>query len=395
MLHGPKTEFSGVLSSWRGWRSGIGWVAMASLLCSSNCNSLWDPFLLGRCENGLACGLDMPGGGASDMLPQGSLDSAGTQPSLFGAARHFSVGSAPSWVATGDFNGDLKLDLAVANNNSNDVSVLFGDGAGGFGTAVHFPVGSRPYSVALDDLDGDKKLDIVCTNSGSANVSVLFGNGVGGFDAAANFPVGTAPSSVPSSVAVGDFNGDLKPDLAVGNFQSNNVSVLFGNGSRGFGSVTNLSVIGSAFQVVVADFNRDLKPDLAVAVYSPGNVRVLLGKGGGLFEAAEDLPIVTNVDSVAVGDFNGDMKPDLAVASRFNVSTLLGTGTGSFSVASNFPVGDENRFVALGDANPNYDPFHLAYIGNGGMGHEGCEGNPQRNREQRLPRTLQRTTRAA
>ena len=162
MRRGPKTEFPGVFTISRGWCSGIRWVAMASLLSLSNCNSIWDPFLLNRCSNGESCGLDLvdtgssdlPSSGAADMPPNGSLDLAGMQPSLFGAARNFPVGSAPNWVATGDFNGDMKLDLAAANCNSNNVSVLLGDGVGGFAAAVHFPVGSRPNSVALGDVNG-------------------------------------------------------------------------------------------------------------------------------------------------------------------------------------------------------------------------------------------------
>ena len=230
MLRGPKTEISGVLSIRLGWRSSVRWLTMASLLSSLSCSSIWDPFLLNRCSNGESCGLDMVGSGssdlpsssASDMPPNGALDFAGMPPALFGTASNFPVGSGPNSVAVGDVNGDMKLDLAVANVNSNNVSVLMGNGLGGFGAAVNFPVGSKPNSVEVGDFNADKKLDLVTANTGSNNVSVLLGNGLGGFAAASNFPVG----SLPSSGTVGDFNGDLKPDLAVANCNSNNVSVL-------------------------------------------------------------------------------------------------------------------------------------------------------------------------
>jgi hypothetical protein len=101
-------------------------------------------------------------------------------------------------------------------------------------------------------------------------------------------------------VAVGDFNGDLKLDLAIADFQSNSVSVLLGNGIGGFGIAMNFPVIGPSWQVAVGKFDGDLKPDLAVA--AQGGVSVLLGNGTGGFSAATNFPIGTGVDSVAVGD---------------------------------------------------------------------------------------------
>ncbi|WP_375443160.1 DUF4114 domain-containing protein, partial [uncultured Nostoc sp.] len=73
----------------------------------------------------------------------------------------------------GDFNGDGKLDLAAANLNSNNVSVLLGNGTGGFGTATNFSVGTAPRSVTVGDFNGDGKLDLAAANLTSNNVSVL------------------------------------------------------------------------------------------------------------------------------------------------------------------------------------------------------------------------------
>src|SRR5207253_166200 len=102
------------------------------------------------------------------------------------------------------------------------VSVLLGTGSGSFGAATNFAVGTNPTSVAVGDLNGDGKPDLAVANYNSGNVSVLLGTGTGSFGAAPNIAVGTTPTSV----AVGDLNGDGKPDLAVANFSSNNVSVL-------------------------------------------------------------------------------------------------------------------------------------------------------------------------
>ena len=125
-------------------------------------------------------------------------------------------------MGIGDFNRDGKADLAIANNSSNTVSILLGNGDGTFNTKIDFPVGKNPQSVAIGDFNGDGKLDLTTANSGSNNVSILLGNGVGGFGTKIDFPVGTAPYSV----AVGDFNGDGKADIVSANSGSNNVSVL-------------------------------------------------------------------------------------------------------------------------------------------------------------------------
>ena len=267
----------------------------------------------------------------------------------FGVATNFGVGTQPLSVAVGDFNLDGKPDLAAANANSNNVSVLLGNGSGGFGVATNFGVGSFPFSVAVGDFNLDGKPDLATANRFSHNVSVLLGNGSGGFGAATNFGVGTQPLSV----AVGDFNLDGKPDLAAANVNSDNVSVLLGDGSGGFGAATNFGAGDGPFSVAVSDFNLDGKPDLAAANQFSDNVSVLLGDGSGGFGAATNFDVGSTPQSVAVGDFNLDGKPDLATANfnPDNVSVLLGNGSGGFGAATNFGAGDGPRSVAVGDFN--------------------------------------------
>src|SRR5438132_377175 len=127
----------------------------------------------------------------------------------------------PQSLAVGDFNGDGRPDLAVANNGSTNVSVLLGNGDGTFQNAFGYGAGTGPGSVAVGDFNGDGKPDLAVANIGSlrdnytdGNVSVLLGNGDGTFRSAVDYGAG----SVPRSVTVGDFNGDGKLDLAVANF---------------------------------------------------------------------------------------------------------------------------------------------------------------------------------
>jgi hypothetical protein len=142
----------------------------------------------------------------------------------FQAARNFAAGSS---VAVGDFNGDGLQDLATARDTAEittTVLVLLSNGDGTF-QGRSFAAGIAPVSVAVGDFNSDGRPDLAVANAASNDVSVLLGNGDGTFQAAQNFAVGIGPDSV----AVGDFNGDGKPDLAVVNFGSGNISVLINN----------------------------------------------------------------------------------------------------------------------------------------------------------------------
>jgi hypothetical protein len=175
------------------------------------------------------------------------------------------------------------------------------------------------FSVAIGDFNGDGKSDLAVAGG---NVSILLGTGTGTFGAATNYTVG----AYPRSVAIGDFNGDGLSDLATANSTSNDVSILLGTGTGTFGAATNFTVGFGPFSVAIGDFNGDGKSDLAVANFFDGNVSILLGTGTGTFGAATNFGVGIGVAprSVAIGDFNGDGLSDLATAYP-NVSILLNT----------------------------------------------------------------------
>jgi hypothetical protein len=284
-------------------------------------------------------------------------------PSFFGPV-NYAVGSSPQAVVTGDFNGDGKVDLAVANNGSNTVSILLGNGDGTFQPAQTFATGAGPRSLAVGDFNGDGKLDIVTANAN--DMSVLLGNGDGTFQSPRNFAIG---SDDPLSVAVGDFNGDGKLDLAVtsrlyvfdgsgyyGNYYhyEGHANVLLGNGDGTF-AAPSITILNSADPVSVAltDVNADGKLDVVTANSDNGTLSVLLGDGNGHLLPPTDYNAGGYPVSVAVGDVNGDGKIDLVTAngSGNNVSVLLANGAGGFGAAQNYAAGNYTASVALADFN--------------------------------------------
>jgi hypothetical protein len=280
----------------------------------------------------------------------------------------FGVGANPESVAVGDFNGDGKPDLAVANWGNNNVSVLLGAGNGAFTQAPGSPfaVGTRPTSLATGDLNGDGNVDLVVANNGSNNVTVLLGTGSGGFNEANGSPFGSGTK--PNSVAVGDFDGDGRPDIVVANYGSNDLTQLLGDGSGGFSPASDSPIAvgaGPAF-VAVGDLNGDGRLDLAVANFGPSSVTVLLGDGSSGFGPAPGSPFATGTNpiSISIGDLNGDGRSDLVTAdfSSKSATVLLGGGSGDFKPAPGSPFAVESNpdSVAIGDFNGDGLPDFVA-----------------------------------
>lgn len=260
--------------------------------------------------------------------------------------------AAPYDSAIGDFNGDGKPDLAVANWGSDEVAILLGDGAGGFGTATYSPPTiRRAYSIAVGDFNSDGKSDLAVTqNDGITNqVAVLLGDGTGKFGTPTKFPVG----AVPYGIATGDFNKDGKIDLVVVNHDSHNLSLLVGDGQGRFAAAKNFAVGTSPAEIAVADFNKDGNIDVAVTNSDTHNISILLGNGQGSFSAPTNYGVGRFPVGIVIGDVNGDTKLDLAISNTDtkDVSILLGDGAGRFGTAVNYTVGIRAFALAAFDFN--------------------------------------------
>jgi hypothetical protein len=330
-------------------------------------------------NNSLAVG-DFNGDGALDLVVVNEASNSvsvflNSGTGTFPTRKDFATAFQPDSVAVGDFNSDGKLDLAVATlcgsvlgcngTTPGSVSILLGNGDGTFQAHTDFAVGNLPLCVATADLNGDGFLDLIVgdfvPNNGS--VSVLLGNGNGTFQAQQTYAAG----NLPSSIAVGDFNGDGQLDFAVTNNTDGTVGMYLNQGNGTFSPPAVFFAAGfSAVAAVAADFNGDHKLDLAVLC---GEVCILLGEGdGGFFSANLSYPTGSNPESVAIADLNGDGKNDIAVPNfgDNDVSVFIGNGDGTLQQAVNYPTGTEPSSVAVGDlrGNGKLDLVVANYTGN-------------------------------
>lgn len=355
--------------------------------------------------------------GAADFDEDGVLDLAvvnrntdqvvlllGNGDATFAAARYFpsgSAGSSPTDISVGDANNDGHADVVVANNRSSDASILLGDGTGDFDLPRVFMADQEPLAVGLTQLNGDGHSDIIVTSRGNQGptAAVLLGLEGGAVASIENVPADPSPVDV----AVGDFDNDGLPDLAMAH-GNGTILIARAEATGGFAPMTGGEVLvgGSVSSIVARDIDGDSVVDLVAAKDEDGEIALLRGQVGGGFTAPAVTAVGNGVSAIvagdwnedgftdvaatrqlgddpgrvellfggqagltspqsilvgltpvaiAEGDFNADSHRDLLIANNVSgfASVLLGDGDGAFTAADAVSVGGSPRSLAVGD----------------------------------------------
>ncbi len=354
--------------------------------------------------------------GVNPFPPGNVVVLLGKRDGTFGGPTMFPVGPVfNAYLATGDFNGDGIVDLALTHTVSagaGRVAVLLGKGDGSFGPGVDYPVGPQPLTLVAADFNGDGKLDLASLDAfGSANkVWVLLGRGNGTFQPA----VSTVSGTTQGHLAYADLNRDGKLDLVIADQRASAMEVMLGNGDGTFqagkqyligaqptsiavlplgdgntslitadnasnnlilsfvssdGTVHNpeLQTIGTGLAAVAAaDLNGDRQPDLVITDAEAGKIYVKLASGKGQFASPVTYAVGSQPGALAISDLNGDGKPDVIAADTTGLDVLLGKGDGTLGPLNTVPVAGKLSSVTIADFNSDGKPDIAAANGAGG-----------------------------
>jgi hypothetical protein len=290
-------------------------------------------------------------------------------------------------ITAGDFNGDGKTDLAVSGcsdsycNAAGTANILLSNGDGTFQVrTITELVGIKPGVILTADFNRDGKTDLVEIN-GSADITVWTGKGDGTFNVSQSWALPTGPASA----AIGDFNNDGQPDIAVMNLENNNATkvmtlVLGATGAKFLAAAESYAYAPDV--LATGDFNEDGKLDVIASSGFDNQGTVALGNGNGTFRALPSFPMLpagNSASEILVDDFNNDHHLDIISLSDNHLGQVvigLGNGNGTFKPGIRINCGSEANFVVAGDFNGD-DKLDLATTNYGsGQGSVNiCSGN--------------------
>lgn len=260
------------------------------------------------------------------------------------------VGTGPAAVELADLDGDGRLDVLCANTFDGSISVYLGRDGGTFVGLGEFVTGAEPdpgpVALGIGDLNGDRIVDLAVANQLEDSVSLFFGGGGGAF-----VPGDTIPAPVlPSALAVGDLSGDGVEDLVVASEAEDQVRIFFGDGAGGIAGEAVLLTGGVPQAVALGDLDGNGTTDLVTADSFDDAVSVFLSAGSGSFEPRRRFRVGRSPIDVVLADLDRDGRLDIVTANLDGNNLSILRNTGDFRP----PLGDldadgtvDDRDVAL------------------------------------------------
>jgi len=307
---------------------------------------------------------DLNGDGLVDILVADDNQSlvwmAGYGDGTFQASRNYYAPIADNsfaygiGIASGDFNGDGLADVVVSNccDTTIGITVFLSNPDGSLQPGVNYGTGGHLEYVAVGDFNGDGKLDIAASDDTGA-LLIFNGTGSGTFIEGPTYSVNGSFQGQPVAGAFNSAGAAGFADLAVTTWNgAPSVSVLLNDGSGGFSTLAPVALTNGGYELAAGDVNGDTFLDLAVAEQGGTQVGVLLGDGTGVLTAQPDVPVGASPYGVALADIDGDGNLDIVSSSGSqNIAVALGAGDGTFAAAMTMP----SSLVVL-SLNPFYNP---------------------------------------
>ena len=318
------------------------------------------------------------GTGQSLSIFRNTSSSGSITSSSFAAKADITTGGNTTVVAVSDINLDGKPELLYLNSGVSSLFVAKNNSIPGtlntssFATAVSFTTGTTPSSIAVGDLNGDGKPEVVVTNTASNSISIFNNTSTRASLKSASLggAVTLAVGNAPSTVVIGDLNGDGKPEIIVGNRNDGTASVFRNIATSGaittasFAAKKEFRTGGVLQTIAISDMNGDGNPDLLNTTVGSTTIlqNITTDPANILFAAFISSPLITSPKTAVAADLDGDFKPDIIVASQTGFSVFKNNPNNKpIAFTSNASAASTNGATLDGSVNPNGETTAVSF----------------------------------